>query len=526
MARLFWQRGMVLGMMALSWVPIIALASPSARIHYPRVEAPGAGTTLKAEIAAGEYLVKLSDCLACHTNHGNGRQGKLFAGGFPIKTPFGTIYSPNITPAKATGIGNWTFAQFEQAVRYGISPHGFLFAAMPYNYYNNMSRRQVRDMWEYLRRIPAVEQKNKALDMPPPFRWRWLQFSWRFAFFKPAEDTFKPNPKRSAEWNRGRFIVAGPEHCGACHTPHNLLGGSERRYFLQGSSISGTWAPNITSLAAAPSSIQTIMRVFAQARGLSGGQLRGSMLDAIDHSMKFMTPADMRAVAIYLQSVSSERAPGPRPVVMNEVNLALGEKTFKTRCAACHASGAGGAPVVGNTNDWRALSRMPLFVLYTNVWNGVSIMPAKGGCKDCSSRAITSAIVYMLKHSRPGVGEKGPHTGGSRPGSAPSGAGSSGDVVSLTVGEQVFKKSCAACHTSGAAGAPRYGNHADWTPRLKHGLPHLYKNALYGIGAMPPKGGCGSCNIDQIKSAVDYLVAGSGGKAMVEKSLKNEKGGA
>ncbi len=520
MRRLLRQRGMMLGMMVLGLVPIAALSASSPRIYYPQAVESGAGPALKAQITRGRYLVKLSDCLACHTAHGNGPQGEPFAGGFPIKTPFGAIYASNITPDKATGIGSWTFKQFDQAVRYGVSPHGFLFAAMPFNYYDKMSRQQSLDMWEYLRRVPAVNRKNKALGMPAPFSWRWMQFGWRFLFFNPT-GPLKPNPERSAEWNRGRFIVEGPGHCGACHTPHNFLGAAEHQHFLQGSSISGMWAPNITSLATWPVSIQTVMQVFSDSRGLGGGELRGPMLDAIDHSLKFMTPADMRAVAVYLRTVSSKRASGPGPVPMKEVDLALGEQTFKTHCAACHSSGAGGAPIVGNAKDWRALSRMPLYILYENTWYGVGIMPAKGGCKDCSSRTITSAIAYMLKHSQPGAEGKGPQAAGSPSASAAGGAGSPGKVVSLTVGERVFKTSCAACHATGVAGAPRYGNHADWAPRLKQGLSPLYKNTLHGIGAMPPKGGCAGCDVDQIKSAVDYLVAGSGGKAMVKSSLKS-----
>lgn len=490
-------------------------------VHYPKANAPAASTKLKAEIAKGEYLVKLGDCMACHTDHGHGHHGKPFAGGLPIKTPFGTIYSTNITPDKATGIGNWTFSQFNRAVRYGISPHGYLFAAMPYNYYNVLSRKQVREMWAYLKRIPAVNRKDTPVDMPPPFSWRWLQFGWRFAFFKPGEDTFKYNPKHSAQWNRGRFIVRGPEHCGACHTPHNFLGGAEQRHFLQGSSISGLWAPNITSLATGPHAIATIMKVFKDARGLAGGRLKGPMRDAIDHSMRFMKPSDMRAVAVYLQSVASERAAGPSPVPMRDVDLKLGEKTFKATCAECHTTGAGGAPIVGNAKDWKALKQVPLYVLYENVWHGVSIMPAKGGCKSCTSRAITSTIVYMIKHSE---------TNSSGSSESKSSAAKGGkkslptDVVSLKVGKKLFESTCSACHMTGALGAPKYGNKADWAARLKAGLHALQQHALHGLGAMPAKGGCSSCTVDEIKSAVDYMVAGSGGKSMVSAALKGKKG--
>jgi len=488
-------------------------------VAYPPVPVSGLAPAKAAEVRKGEYLVKLSDCMACHTEHGEGKTGKPFAGGLPMKTPFGTIYSPNITPDKATGIGGWTFKQFDQAVRYGKSPRGYLFAAMPYNYYNVMSRKQVRAMWAYLQRVPAVHRKDKAVDMPPPFSWRWLQFGWRFAFFKPSQDTFHYDPDHSAEWNRGRFIVQGPEHCGDCHTPHNVLGGPARRYFLQGSAISGMWAPNVSALAAGPHSVKTITRVFREAKGLGGGTLKGPMLDAIANSMRYMKPSDMRAVAVYIKSVESQAHPSAEPVAMSDVDVSLGRKTYKADCAACHSTGVGGAPKVGDAGDWAALEKAPLFVLYENVWNGVSLMQPKGGCKDCSPRAITSAVVYMLHQSRPGAA-------GSAPSAAQMQGGGSGGIpkntVSLAVGKQVYSAHCSACHAQGVAGAPRYGDKSQWASRLKLGLDKLHHNALNGIGAMPPKGGCTSCTRDQIFSAVDYIVSGSGGKAMVQKSLKQK----
>lgn len=478
------------------------LSAPS---PYPSVKMPN-NPKLAKQIKKGKYLVTMSDCLACHTAKG----GKPFAGGHPVKTPFGTIYSTNITPDKKTGIGKWSFAQFDEAVRYGDSPHGYLFAAMPYINYNVFSKQQAHDMWEYLKRVPAVDRKNKPIQMPPPFKWRWLQFGWRFLFFKPSEDTFKPNPNKSALWNRGQFIVKGPEHCSDCHTPHNFLGGTEKRYFLTGSDITGFWAPNITSAAVGPHPIKTIMDVFKTGHGLAGGKLKGPMMDAIQHSMRFLTPRDMRAIAVYLKSVVSAEPPGPRPVSPNRVDLKLGHTIFEKHCSACHMSGVGGAPKVGDVADWKPLEKTPLYILYENVWHGVSIMPAKGGCSQCSSRDITSAITYMLKTSQPG---KKATSSGKK-------AGASGKIathtVSLSIGKQIFQQHCSACHASGALGAPVYGNKKDWAPRIKLGLTALYKHALNGIKQMPPKGGCSGCSTDQIKSAVDYMVAGSGGKSLVK----------
>lgn len=518
MRRTHWIVGLTLGgCVLIAGMQGASAATNMARyaVHYPPVALSGASPAQVKEIKRGAYLTKISDCMACHTDHGPKvkKQGKPFAGGLPVKTPFGNIYSRNITPDKQTGIGNWTFKQFDDAVRYGKAPIGYLFAAMPYNYYDAMSKDQVHAIWEYLRHIPAVHRKNKPLDMPPPFRWRWLQFGWRFMFVKPTAGVLKNDPNHSAEWNRGRFIVQGPEHCGACHTPHNMLGGAEKRYFLGGSDITGFWAPNITGLATKPHSVKTITRVFREAKGLGGGELKGPMLDAIANSMRYMTPADMRAVAVYIQSVHSEVPPGPRPVGMADVDLARGKKTYQADCAACHASGIGGAPRVGVPSDWAALGKAPLFVLFENVWHGVSIMPAKGGCSDCSRGDVTSAITYMLDQSKKGSIKAQPaSTSGSSGGMAV-------HTVSLAVGGKVYHAHCAACHANGLQGAPRYGNVKQWASRLKLGLAKLHQNALHGIGAMPPKGGCTSCSKDQIVSAVDYIVAGSGGKAMVQKAL-------
>ncbi len=506
----------LVGLLGAGTSAAMAADMSSEAVAYPPVSVSGLAPAQAKEVKRGEYLARLSDCMACHTDHGNGKSGKPFAGGLPMKTPFGTIYSPNITPDKATGIGNWTFAQFDDAVRYGESPHGYLFAAMPYNYYDVMSKAQVRSLWAYFQRVPAVHQKDKPVDMPPPFRWRWLQFGWRFAFFKPDKDTFQYDPTHSAQWNRGRFIVQGPEHCGDCHTPHNFLGGPEKRYFLQGSSISGMWAPNISALATEPHSVKTITRVFREGKGLTGGDLKGPMLDAIANSMRYMTPQDMRAVAVYLRSVSSQIRPSVRPVPPADVDLALGQKTYETHCAACHASGVGGAPRVGVVADWEAPAKSPLFILLENVWHGLAIMPAKGGCSDCSRRAITSAIVYMLHQSE---------TGHAAPKTAAAGNGQKAipsHKVSLAVGKAVYHAHCDACHASGVAGAPRYGDVKAWAARIKTGLNALHMNALNGIKAMPPKGGCTSCTRQQIFSAVDYMVAASGGKSMVQKSLKQK----
>ncbi len=397
--------GIALGLAAATLGMNALAAGPEAASPYPEVTISPANPALAAQVKHGEYLVDLGDCLACHTASG----GKAFSGGRAINTPYGAIYSTNITPDPETGIGKWTFAQFDKAVRYGDSPHGYLFAAMPYPSYNIMSPQQVRDMWEYLKRVPAVYRRNEPVGMPIPFRWRFLQAAWRLLFFKPADGPYRPDPTKSALWNWGRFIVEGPEHCGACHTPHNFLGAPKQRYFLTGSTISGRWAPDVSGAVTSHLPVDEIMKVFSEKRGLSGGVLGGDMGLAIGHSMRFMTPQDMRAVAVYLQTVDSPIPSGPMPVAESPSDIGLGQKVYRAHCAACHETGVGGAPKVGTT-DFAPLAKMPLEDLYRNVHYGVSIMPAKGGCAKCTDRELSSAIRYMIRPSA-----SPPRPGASRP---------------------------------------------------------------------------------------------------------------
>jgi mono/diheme cytochrome c family protein len=206
-------------------------------LHYP--EYPRAhieAGTDKARIARGEYLVKLGDCIACHTDTSNG--GAPFAGGLRIDTPFGTLYTPNITPDKDTGIGNWSEDDFVTAVRMGISPDGsYYYPVFPYNYFNRMSREDVVAIKAYLDNIPAKKTPNKPPHMKWPFNYRWLQFGWRVLYFYFEEGQYNPDSKKSVNWNRGAFIVEGPGHCALCHTELNVLGVPKKKYYLAGAFV-------------------------------------------------------------------------------------------------------------------------------------------------------------------------------------------------------------------------------------------------------------------------------------------------
>ncbi len=197
-------------------------------LHYPEYPPVQIETgSDKRQIKRGEYLVKLGDCMACHTDTHNG--GTPFSGGLRIDTPFGSLFAPNITPDKATGIGSWSEDDFVAAMREGIRPDGsYYFPVFPYNYFSRMSREDVLAIKAYLDRIPAQKHANTPPQMTWPFNYRWLQFGWRLLYFDFDNEAYKDDPQQSERWNRGAFIIEGPGHCTLCHTELNMLGPRRR----------------------------------------------------------------------------------------------------------------------------------------------------------------------------------------------------------------------------------------------------------------------------------------------------------
>lgn len=262
---------------------------------------PVALASLSGDPGRGAYLARMSGCIACHTDTKNG--GAPLAGGVTLPTDFGTFYSPNITTDKQNGIGEWSIEMFAKAVRQGVSPQGRpYYSAFPYPFYAKFSDQDIADLWTAFQTVPPVAEADRDHAMKFPFNVRSGLKVWRAAFldFEP----FVPDPQKNDVWNRGKFIVTGPAHCGACHTPRNLVGARQAEQFLHGEDNlpGGGSAPPITTAALkkagwTKSDLSTALRTGILPDGDVFG---GSMSEVVREGTAFLSEADIAAIATFL----------------------------------------------------------------------------------------------------------------------------------------------------------------------------------------------------------------------------------
>lgn len=460
---------------------------------YPKVNNQ-TGTNAE-KIKRGEYLTKAGDCIACHTKPG----GKPFAGGLPIKTPFGTMYTPNITPDQETGIGNWTSDQFDIAMREGISPQGeYYFPAFPFPYFNKLTRQDVDDIYAYLMAIPSVHEPNIPLDMPFPFRVRLLQSFWRFMFFDFNKGEFIPDARKSEEENRGAYLVQGLGHCAMCHSPLNPLGAVKHRYELAGGFIDNYHAPNISASRLKDVPTETVLKVFLQDTLLSGGRVKGPMLQVNHDSLRYMTRQDLTDIVTYLKTVDSEIPPPPKTGSGEKAGKAI----YQNYCAGCHAAGGAGAPKFGESKAWTPVVKQGMDTVYKNAIQGIREMPAKGNCQTCTDEQIKLAVDYIIKRS--GV------TPGEDSGLTNNASMTPVDLTSLARGRDVYQQVCSVCHDKGQLGAPKLGDQSAWKPLMQENIDSLTYHAIHGYKGHPPKGACYHCTDADIIAAVKYMAQESG----------------
>jgi mono/diheme cytochrome c family protein len=302
-----------------------------------------------AEIARGEYLARAGDCIACHTVPG----GKLFGGGRPMDTPFGTLYAPNISSDKQTGIGAWTADEFYTMLHQGKLPDGsLLYPAMPYASYTKVTRADSDAMFAYLQSVPPIHQPNRPHELRFPFDQRKLLLGWRTLFFREGE--YRPDPSQSVEWNRGAYLVEGLGHCTMCHTQINALGGNSASEQFQGGLIpmQNWYAPSLTSNREAGLgewSIDDIVGLLHA--GVSNrGAVYGPMAEVVYDSFQYLSEDDVRAVAVYLKSLparsgEAQVATVSAPQADHTASLSpLGKKIYEAQCALCHGSSGQGKP--------------------------------------------------------------------------------------------------------------------------------------------------------------------------------------
>lgn len=286
-----------------------------------------------SRVERGRYLVIVADCGACHTNPGGGRP---FAGGRPIETPFGTVASANITPDQATGIGSWTEEEFLAAVKSGTRKGGaHLYPAMPYPYFARMTDDDVRAMRTFLATVPAVHNRVTTNQLPFPFNIRSGMIAWNLLYFRPG--VFRPAPDKSPEWNRGAYLVEGPGHCGACHTPKSSLGGDRSSQALQGSPVQGWFAPEITGnarLGIGSWSVDDVVSYLATGRNRVSSAT-GPMAEVVGHSTSRMSEADLRAIATYLKDAPGSSSASPKTDA--QALQGAGAAIYRDVCSACHA---------------------------------------------------------------------------------------------------------------------------------------------------------------------------------------------
>lgn len=330
----------VLGAVA---VGAIAWMLPGALPNSSIARAPDATTQA---INRGEYLARAGDCVACHTT----ANGKAFAGGRPMPTPFGALFVPNITPDDETGIGKWNADEFYRMMHTGVSRDGtLLYPAMPFASYTKVTRIDSDAIYAYLMSVTPVKQPNRPHELKFPFNNRDLLLGWRTLYFKEGE--FVPDAKQSADWNRGAYLVQGLGHCAMCHTAINALGGSSESKAFEGGMIPNQnwYAPSLTSNREAGlgnweiKDIADLLQVGMSHRGTTFGP----MAEVVYNSLQYLSDEDVSAMAVYLKALpqrDSEVLATSQTRLVSPGVIQTGQKVYAAQCAMCHGDEGKGMP--------------------------------------------------------------------------------------------------------------------------------------------------------------------------------------
>ncbi len=411
----------VLGPMAFAGGSTVALSD------YHGLDPTGVPVILKhADIVKrGEYLARAADCLVCHT----APLGEAYAGGLAFCLPFGTLYSTNITPDKETGIGDYSDADFLNAVRRGARRDGArLYPAMPFTSYTYLTDADVLAIKAYLFSLPPVHAANRANTLTFPFNQRWSLFFWSLLF--NPDNRFAPNTAQSPEWNRGAYLAEALAHCGECHTPRNLGFALDNRRKFAGAITAGWHAFDITSGKGSGIggwSDDDLFVYLSTGHSWIHGTAAGPMGEAVDHSFGKMTPDDIHALIAYLRSIppiASSDLPAtlapaapPSPREGGPVADVMGRRVFEGACVSCHnwtgvslitpfATIAGARAV----NDRTAVNVAQIVIsgTFRSTPDGIVSMPAFGRAySDIEIAAVANYVTGRFGSAQSDVTAKG-----------------------------------------------------------------------------------------------------------------------
>lgn len=343
----------LLGLLAVVAVAAAAFAVFAWRSAIDPIDPPQRTAFDQQLIGDGARLAAIGNCTACHTRPG----GRSFAGGLPIPTPFGTIYSTNITPDPETGIGRWSEAAFNRAMRDGVDRGGrHLYPAFPYDHFTLVSDQDNKALYAFLMTRPAVEARAPANELPFPLNMRWVLAGWKLLFFN--DGAYQTASDQSPEWNRGAYLVNGLGHCGSCHTPRNDLGAEESGKQLTGGSAEGwsAFALDAASPAPVPWTADALYAYMRDGWHPDHGVASGPMAE-VTGNLGLMPDEDIRAIAVYVaarmgeptaqriaQGKAAQEAAANQKVSIMQVaapaagdtSEARGQTIYAAACAACH----------------------------------------------------------------------------------------------------------------------------------------------------------------------------------------------
>lgn len=333
-------RRMVGVVSALVALGLVVLAAYTLGEAPPEPAGPPAGPT---QVARGAYLARVGNCAGCHTARG----GAAYAGGRGIETPFGLVYSSNLTPDPATGLGAWSSGDFWRALHHGRSRDGRLLnPAFPYTSYTQVTREDSDALHAYLRSLPAVVQAARPHALRFPFGTQAALAAWRALYFTPGVAVI--DRSRSTEWNRGAYLVNGLGHCAACHTPRNALGAERADQALAGGRVAGQgwYAPALDDPAEAGVAQWPLGEVVALlTTGVAPrASVIGPMAEVVFGGTQHLSDADARAIAVYLQALPQRSRPAVPSAAPAPATLARGTRVYEQQCAQCHGDHGEGVP--------------------------------------------------------------------------------------------------------------------------------------------------------------------------------------